>query len=411
MNSASIAELRRNWLLLLTCALGVGCSAVSLPFYMIGPLTKPIEAAMGWSRTEIQFAAIFSSGIGIVTTPIIGWLIDRYGARVIALPSVFGVPVGLGIASTANTPSLFYLGFAMAAILGAGTNPVLWSRVVAGEFDKARGAALGLALIGTAVVALTIPTIVVVLSEQFGWRTALRVLAIFPVLVVAPMVWLWLHPKTEVKIHGAGGILDLPGLTLKEATRHYRFWILFASILCAYLAISGLIANLVPALSDKGLSQTTAAALAGAVGMTMIPGRILAGVVIDRVWAPIVGLIVLTLPGLACLMFVFTTDLNLLFLSCALLGLAAGAELDLLAFMTAKYFGLKHYSKIYAIIYAGLATGSATAPMLFSSLRDFSGDYELSFFAAGGLFFVAALLLPALGRYPSFAKAHSDPER
>lgn len=363
---------------------------------------------MGWSRTEIQFAAIFSSGIGIFTTPLVGWLIDRYGARVIALPSVFGVPIGLALASTADTPAQFYAGFALTAILGAGTNPVLWSRVVAGEFDKARGAALGLALIGTAVVALTIPTIVVALSEQYGWRIAIRVLAIFPAVIVAPMVWFWLHPKMEVISKRSGVALSLPGMTLKESVRHYRFWVLFGSILCAYLAISGLIANLVPALSDKGISQSTAAALAGAVGMTMIPGRILAGVIIDRVWAPIVGLVVLSLPGMACIIFVYSSSLNLLFLSCALLGLAAGAELDLLGFMIAKYFGLKHYSKIYSIIYAGLATGSATAPMLFSSLRDFSGNYELSFFASGGLFFVAAILLLGLGRYPPVAKAQVD---
>ncbi|MFD2498636.1 hypothetical protein ACFSTI_06960 [Rhizorhabdus histidinilytica] len=82
----ALAELRSNWLLLVACAIGVGCSAIALPFYSIGPLTKPVEAATGWARSDIQFAILFSSGIGALTSPVVGWLIERYGARRVALP-------------------------------------------------------------------------------------------------------------------------------------------------------------------------------------------------------------------------------------------------------------------------------------------------------------------------------------
>lgn len=401
--SAGWQELRGGWTLLVACAVGVGLSAIAIPFYAIGPLTGPIEAELGWARADIQLAILFSSGLGALTAPVTGWMIDRFGARTVALPSIVGVSLGLLVASTATTLTAFYLGFAATAILGAGTNPVLWSRVVSGSFEKARGAALGLALVGTALVALLLPSFIVALEEYGGWRFALRATALLPMLIALPVVWIWLRPDPQREA-GAAASSALPGATVGEALRNYRFWVLSLSILLGYLAISGTLTNLVPALVDRGIEAQAAAAFAGAVGITMIPGRILVGFVVDRVWAPGVAMVVLLLPAGASLILSETTDPILLLLSCALLGLAAGAELDLLAFLTARYFGLAHYSKIYALAYAALATGSATAPFLFSSLFDRTGSYAASFVVAAIFFAIAALLMPILGRYPKLGK-------
>lgn len=394
-------ELRGGWTLLVACAVGVGLSAIALPFYAIGPLTRPIEADLGWSRADIQLAILFSSGLGALTAPVTGWMIDRFGARLVALPSIIGVSLGLLIASSATSLTVFYLGFATSAILGAGTNPVLWSRVVSGSFEKARGAALGLALVGTALVALLLPSFIVALVDYGGWRVALRGAALLPIILALPLVWLWLRPDPH-RAAGQRSAGTLTGSSLGEALRNYRFWVLSLSILLGYLAISGSLTNLVPALVDRGIEAQAAAVFAGAIGITMIPGRILVGFIVDRLWAPGVAMAVLLLPAAASLVLRDTTDPTMLLLACALLGLAAGAELDLLAFLTARYFGLAHYSKIYALAYSALATGSATAPYLFAALHDRTGSYEMSFTVAAALFAIAALLMPLLGRYPIF---------
>ncbi|ANU08424.1 MFS transporter [Paraurantiacibacter namhicola] len=398
-SAAGWHELRGGWTLLVACAVGVGLSAIALPFYAIGPLTRPIEAELGWARADIQLAILFSSGLGALTAPVTGWMIDRFGARRVALPSILGVSLGLLVASYASTLAIFYLGFAATAILGAGTNPVLWSRVVSGSFEKARGAALGLALVGTALVALLLPSLIVALEAYGGWRIALRGTALLPVMIALPLVWVWLRPDARRRA-GDGASAGLPGVTVGEALRDYRFWVLALSILLGYLAISGTLTNLVPALIDRGIEAQAAAAFAGAVGITMIPGRVLVGFVVDRIWAPGVAMVVLLLPAAACLVLQDAMAPAILIASCAILGLAAGAELDLLAFLTARYFGLAHYSKIYALAYAGLAMGSATAPFLFASLHDRTGSYGTSFLVAGTFFAIAALLMPLLGRYP-----------
>ena len=88
------------------------------------------------------------------------------------------------------------------------------------------------------------------------------------------------------------------------------------------------------------------------------------------------------------------------------IGFAAGAELDLMAFLAAKYFGLKHYAKIYSVLYATLAVCSGTAPMAFASIYDITGSYDTGFVAATILFLAASMMVLALGRYPKALSSH-----
>lgn len=400
------AELKAGWLLLLACAIGVGCSAIALPFYSIGPLTKPVEAATGWARSDIQFAILFSSGIGALTSPVVGWLIERYGARRVALPSLVGVSIGLLVASFATSLGQFWTGYAIAAILGAGSNPVLWSRVVAGSFHKARGTALGLALVGTAFVAMLLPALVAFAVPHFGWQGALRLMAALPIVVAFPVVYLFLHPRDIDPGENRTG--ELTGLDVGEALRGYRFWILTGSIFCGYLAISGAGPNLIPALSDRGFDPGSAAAIASVFAISMIPGRILSGFLMDRFWAPMVACVVLILPAIACLMIGASDDARILAMACGMLGIAAGAELDVLAFLTARYFGLRHYPQIYALSYAALAVGSAIAPTLFSRVYELTLSYRVSFNIAACLFVLGGLLVLMLGRYPALGKGRGE---
>jgi MFS family permease len=392
------AELAAGWRVLVASAFGVGLSAISLPFYALGPLAKPIEAATGWAREDIFVAIIFSSGIGALTAPVTGWMVDRFGPRAVALPSILGVSAGLMVASQAQSLAVFYLGFAVTAILGAGTNPVLWSRVIAGRFDAARGTALGLALVGTALTSILLPLLIAALVPAVGWRGTMVGLALLPLLVALPIgvAWLWPGDRGGATTVSARA---LAGLTLPQALRSYRFWVLGTSVLAAYLAISGLLANLVPTLSDRGIGAARAASLAAAVGLAMIPGRILVGLLVDRFWAPAVGFVVIGLPVLSCAILASSDNVALLLAACALLGLAAGAELDLLAFLTSRYLGLAHFAKIYALLYMALAAGSAFAPTLFARAVS-AGGLDAALGLTALLFATGALLMPLLGRYP-----------
>ena len=129
-------------------------------------------------------------------------------------------------------------------------------------------------------------------------------------------------------------------------------------------------------------------------------GRLGIGLLIDRFWAPAVGFVSLLLPAMGCLILTGSPSYTWVMLAAFMIGLAAGAELDLMAYLCSCYFGLRHYAKIYAVLYAILATASGTAPFLFAGVYDRTKSYRLSFTVATALFLVGACALPILGRYP-----------
>jgi OFA family oxalate/formate antiporter-like MFS transporter len=395
-------ELRSRWFLVVSAALGVGCSSIVLPYYTIGVLTKPLTAEFGWSRAEVQLAILFSSGLGVVTAPLVGWLIDRYGPRALALPCMIGLSLGFFLAATMNGELwMYYLAYCTMALLGAGTTPITWTRAIATSFDRQRGFALGLMLSGTGVCAILVPPFTTWLLESYGWRVAYFGLGLLPLLVAGPLVLLGFHPDRHRSAPVGSALAEQAfGLTFAEAVRDYRFWVLAGSILAIYLALSGIGTNLIPALTDGGLSPARAATIASLFGVAVIVGRLIVGFLVDRYWAPGVAAVALGLPVIGCLILMEPASPARSAVAVLLLGVAAGAELDLMSFLATKYFGVKHYAKIYAVLYAMLAVAGGTAPMLFARLFDLTQSYETAFVIAAGFFAFGAAILLTLGRYP-----------
>jgi len=398
------SELRRGWRLIVAAALGVALSSIVLPFYTIGAFVKPLTTEFGWSRADVQSAILFSTGLGAITAPMVGALIDRYGPRRVALPCILGLSAGFFIAAAMNGGLwMLYLAYGSVALLGAGTTPVTWTRAIAGSFEHQRGLALGLALAGTGVCAILMPQVVVWIIGHQGWRAAYACLALLPLVLALPVAWAWFKPVTTT---GVGGVPDDArqvrhwGYTLAESARSYRFWVVLLSILLIYLAASGVVSNLIPALTDLGFTAQQAANVQSVFGVSVILGRIIVGFLVDRYWAPAVAAVSLSLPALGC--WILTGQPSLLWaaLAAITLGFAAGAELDLMSFLAARYFGVRHYAKIYAVLYAVLAIAGGIAPPLFARVFDVTGSYQSGFVLAAGSFLGGALILLALGRYP-----------
>jgi MFS family permease len=403
------SEIRRNWQLLFASSMGVICSSIVLPFYTMGALVKPLTAEFGWDRADVQLGILFSSGLGALTAPLIGALSDRYGPRALVLPGLVGLSMSFFFAATMNGELwMFFLAYAAMALLGAGTTPVTWTRAIAQSFDKQRGFALGLTLTGTGICAMLAPAYTVWLIDQFGWRGAYVGIGLLPLLLAGPFVWAWFRPRRpgEPDTAAAGGAATTSappaqwGLTLREAMQGYRFWVLCASIFAIYMAVSGISPNLIAALTDQGFTAASAATVQGVYGFAIMLGRLFVGWLVDRYWAPGVALVSLSLPAIGCLILTGSPDFTWAVVAALLIGFAAGAELDLMAFFAARYFGLAHYAKIYAILYAILAVAGGLAPMLFARVFDVTASYDISFLIATGLFLFGAVILLALGRYP-----------
>lgn len=402
-NPSGHGEFARHWRLVAAATAGVTCSSVVLPYYSIGVLMQPVTAEFGWTRAEFQWAILFSATLGALTGPVVGWLVDRYGVRRVALPGLLGLGLGFFMAAAMDGSLwMFYSAYACMAVLGAGTTPVTWTRALAGKFHHKRGLALGLALSGTGLCAMIAPRYTLWFVESFGWRSAYVAVGLLPILFAGPLV-LWGCRGESV---ATASTVDEPapqGLSPREVLRGYRFWLLLLSILLTYLAISGIGPNLIPALTDKGLPVASAALLQGIMGAAIVAARIVVGLLVDRFWAPAVAFCSLLLPVAGCLILADTRSPGMQTLAVVLLGFGAGAELDLMSYLTARYFGMLHYGRIYAVLYAALALCSGVAPALFAMVRDRSGSYDTAFLGTAILFSLGAATVLGLGRYPDFS--------
>ena len=405
-------EFSRGYKPLLGALIGAGCGLSSVCFYTNGVFVAAISEDMNWSRGAIQVGVSIMILIAVITAPTVGWLIDRYGARRIALISLplFGITLS-GMSLVTDQIWTFYAGWTVMSIFAAGTLPITWTKVVNGWFDDFRGMALGLTLAGTGIAATLAPSYVVWLIDIMGWRNAYVALAFTVMAISLPSVYLLFKEPAESQSGKVNQIdaaiskqhLMATGLSVKEALKGYRFWVLSISLLLVAASISGVITNFVPLLTDKGLSFADAARYAGLIGVSVIGGRLVAGFLMDRLWAPMIAAIFLCMPCLAA--FILTTgniSPMLLGLSALIVGLAAGAELDLMAFLVSRYFGLKHYGALYGGIYIFFSIGAGLAPAMFGWTYDMFGHYQAVLYIAAISSMIGACLMLTLGRYPLF---------
>ena len=300
---------------------------------------------------------------------------------------------------------ILYFGCA-ACRVGCWHQPHQWTRAITGWFDKQRGIALGLALAGTGIAGWLAPQYVAALLEAYSWREAYFGLAILPAIAFVFVFWLLKNPPlpeqaTAASAEEVAGEPVSVDVTLHDALRHRHFWLIGIGFFCVSMGVGGSIPNLVPLMVDTGISTAQAASYVGWLGLSVITGRLVAGYLIDRFWAPGVAAVMLSLPAIAALLLSqgLIEPFWLLF-SIGLIGLAAGAEFDLIAYLVSRYFGTLHYAKIYALLYAIFMFGAGIAPPLFGYCYDLFGSYAPVLHTAAGLFVGGACLLLLLGRYP-----------
>jgi MFS family permease len=401
--SQSFGEFRAGWRPLIGAIIGVGAGLTGIVFYTHGVFVVPLTQEFGWSRGAAQFAFSFVMISAALTGPLIGSLTDKYGARKLALISMFALSFCFAALSlTTGQIWVYYSLWILMSVVAAGTFPVTWTRGIITWFDDNRGLALGLTMMGTGLVAATGPVYAAWLIENFGWRDAYRAIGATLLVVACPIAYIFFRER-DTSTEAAYVPVAKLGLAVKEALSGYRFWALGIALLFVCFGVGGLISNLVPMLMDRGYQATEAAGYAGFVGAMVIVGRLVVGYLIDRIWAPKIACIFLILPSVSCLLLAQDqlTPVTITIAALAV-GLAAGAELDLIAYMTSRYFGMKHYGKLYGGQFVFFAVGSGTAPALFGWSYDVTGSYQLVLYSTAALFVIGALLMLVMGPYPVF---------
>lgn len=403
-----VSEFKGGWRVLLAGMLGVMCGASPLPFNTIGFVLGPLNAEFGWSFASISAGVTVFGITASLLAPVIGALADRIGVRIIALVSLFAFALAFaGIGLIPGSQVAWYGMWFLIGLVSMGSTPVTWSRAINMWFYRSRGLALGLLLVGTSLAALIVPKVAVWAIENYGWRGMYPIVALFPLLLALPVGLLWFREpsvaQTPAEITAGGALV---GVSFAEAAKDRRFWTIWASIALVALAYGGAHIHMPEIIKQHGLTAKEGAGIMGMIGIALLSGRIITGWLLDRIWAPWVCLPILTIPALACWWLMGTgTSEPMVWASAFLLGFAAGAESDLIAYLASRYFGMANYGKIYGMLYMPFGIFSATSPVLYGRIRDTTGSYDQMLMVAIFLFIGGALLLLTLGRYPVFTRA------
>jgi MFS transporter, OFA family, oxalate/formate antiporter len=389
---------------LIACMVGVACGASPIPYNVLPIVIGPIIAEFGWGRGEILLGLTIFGVLASFLAPTIGRLGDRLGARRVGMASLAAFSFVFALFYfVPGTLWGWYALWALVGLVGIGSTPVIFSRAINLWFVKHRGLALGLMLLGTSVAGFVVPQIARRVVEGMGWREVFPIMALLPLLIALPLTWLWLRePKPEERPAGltdAAGAVT--GVSAKEAVRDRRFWILWVSIAVIAFAYGGAHINMVQILKQHGVGLADAANVMSVVALGILSGRVVTGLLLDRFWAPAVCFPILLMPAVSLMLLMgVSTDLVPLTLAGFLLGFAAGAESDLIAFLAGKYFGMAQFGRIYGLLYLPFGLFSALSPAVWGLVRDRTGSYDPILLVAMGLFVFGAVLLLFLGRYP-----------
>lgn len=407
-----MSEFRRGAKPLFAALIGVACGASPLPFNVLPLVLGPVHTEFGWDFAQAAAGVTIFGLTASFLAPLYGGLADRLGVRAVALWSTFAFAIVFASFYFMPGSLAGWYGFwFVLGLIGIGSTPVTWSRAVSMWFDKHRGLALGIMLIGTSIAAIIVPQVANRAIASGGWRLAFPVVALFPLLISLPVGIAWFRePRPDERpasVNDASG--NLVGLTLAQAMRGHRFWVLLGSILIIALAYGGAHIHMAQIVALHGYSPSVAASVLGVVALGILAGRIGVGLLFDRFWAPGVAFPAMLLPAIACFLLVGTTaSVGVIMAGGFLLGFAAGAESDVIAFLAAKYFGMAHYGRIYGALYMPFGIGSAISPIIYGIVRDRTGGYDPMLMAAIVMFAVGGAMLLTLGRYPDLGAKNGD---
>jgi len=405
----SPALLQNRWWIVAASLVGNIVGPGPAVIFTVNVFMVPVTTSLHWTRGMFSAALLASAVTSPILTPVFGHLLDRYGIRRVALPTIVLYALSLCSLSLlqANAYWALFVIVGCAAGFGACLGPIVYSKAIATWFDKQRGLALGIATCGVGLGTFLLPQLAERIIAVYGWRAAYVAIGVttFVLSFSAIAIFVREPPGYIERMHlarerAAEGPQPFGLSTRAAITGTRQFWILCVIFLIEGTACNGILSgHFVPLLHDRGYSPAEAAALLGASGIAAMIMRIVVGLGLDFVHGPIFSSIVMLLPpvGVAILLSHAASPAPLFAAIC--LGLAIGAEIDMLGYFVSRYFGRRSFGMLYGLVFGAFVVGVGVGPALLGFGYDHFGSYDPVLKVFLGLLLIAALLFLPLGKY------------
>lgn len=377
-----------------------GTSTVNVLFNVLG---APMTEEFGWERSVMTNGLSLETVLVGISIVALGFLVDRYGPRLPSVPMAMAFGVGLMLmAAMPNSQFMFYL---LCAVIGAGAgavNPVAHSTVVSAWFKDRRGLALGILMAGLGACGVLMPYLANWVLAWGGWRMTFLVIgALCTIIPAGVYAFITRMPADhEAERLAARKRGKMAGESLWTIARNYRqFWLLSISIFLVSSATFGLMGQVVPMTTDKGIDQVTAVGILSVLSLSSLFARLVVGFLLDRFYAPVIGTIIFALCAVGVYFMIMSSSVGLLFLASVLIGLGLGAEGDVAAYMCSRYFPKHSYGRVLGFIYFLYAQGSAFGIFLLGQIQGATGSYQSGALPIILLVAVAIICLLFMGPY------------
>ncbi len=382
-------------------------TTLSFPVFFVALVRE-----FGWSRGSA--ASVFSlnmlvAGLG---APLVGHTVDRYGPRRV-LP--WGaVLLGVGLLLCAPIQRLWHLWFAfgLVAALGAGIlGPVAHTALLSNWFIRARGLAIGIAFAGMGAGLFVFSPLVQAAMNRVGWRGTFAFLGVMVLVLLLPLTGICQRDRPgDLGLGPDGGWEALrreaqptpreggagEETTLRTALRSPGFWGYVACFFFTPVSMFSVATHQVAHAVDLGFDKMTAVNALGAVGMLSSVGRVMFGILSDRIGRLATASLSYACSALGILVLLLLTPssgVGWLYLYAGLFGIAFGARGPIVTAMTSDMYRGRHYGTIYGLIQLSNGLGAALGPWLGGALYDATGSYRLAFAVALGAAGCACLSL------------------
>jgi MFS family permease len=376
----------------------------------------------GWTRAMTSGAASLRSIEGGVAGPVVGWAVDKYGARRVIIFG--GIVSGLGFAMMPFVNSLlgFYLAYGILVSIGMSAMLYLPAfTVIAKWFRRKLSRALAVLAVGAGLGGLVCAPAATLVIQHFGWRIAFLGMGILMWLVVIPLAMVVRErpedmglrpdgdpPQGAPGARGNDGIAPAEGsadYTLKQALASSAFWVIAITFFFSSLSHSVVFVHAIPALTDAGISAELAAFSVGLLTVVSIAGRLSFGYLGDFVDKRYLFLIGYTLQGAGVLILMIAREMTTVYLFVAVFGVGFGSTVPLLASIRADYFGRAALGKIQGFMSPVTMVAGATGPVSAGYLFDTTGSYQTAFLAVGLLTIAGGFIILLAKPRPAAAAA------
>jgi len=364
---------------------------------------EPIVEETGWSYTQISIAASLRGLEAGIFSPVIGFLVDRFGPRKLVFCGTLAIGFGFILLSWADSLAMFYGAFVPLALGISACTDIVLMTAVASWFRRNIGKALGIMACGFGAGGILVP-VIVRLIDLYQWRSTLIILGLGMWLLGIPLSFLVRHKPEQYGYLPDGEASSEQVLTsksqhgkvgFKEALKSRDFWHMSIAEATRVIVITAVITHVMPYLSSLGMSRSRAALVATSIPLLSIIGRFgfgWLGDIFDKRYV-MAGIFVLMGAGLLAFSYVQVTWLIFPFL--VLFPLTWGAMV-LRGSMIREYFGMASFGRVFGMM-TGIATvGRLMGPSLAGWTYDTLGSYQPIWLIFAGMAIIPVILMLTL---------------